>query len=123
MDPQSSSTMTPSASLSVSQAPSEAPVTPPSHGTPDDLEPFLQPVLLELKKDAPYLAATVQSFEDEDISSVALLVTLYESSLAGGSALETFNQFKTRITVGGRPLSTIFWVLLAKKLDPLCKEG
>ena len=116
MDPQSSSTMTPSASLSVSQAPSEAPVTPSSHGTPDDLEPFLQPVLLELKKDAPYLAATVQSFEDEDISSDALLVTLYESSLAGGSALETFNQFKTRITVGGgRPLSTIFWVLLATK--------
>ena len=68
MDPQSSSTMTPSASLSVSQAPSEAPVTPSSHGTPDDLEAFLQPVLLELKKDAPYLAATVQSFEDEDIS-------------------------------------------------------
>eukprot|EP00976_Prorocentrum_cordatum_P057765 1164275-Prorocentrum_minimum.AAC.1 len=79
MDPQLSSTMTPSASLSVfSQAPSEAPVTPSSHGTPEDLEPFLQPVLLELKKDAPYLTATVHSFEDEDISSVALLVTLYE---------------------------------------------
>eukprot|EP00959_Pyramimonas_sp_CCMP1952_P388078 8132542-Pyramimonas_sp.AAC.1 len=87
--------MTPSASLYVSQAPSGAPVTPSSHGTPDDLEAFLQPVLLELKRDAPYLAVTVQSFEDdEDISSVALLVTLYESSLAGSSALETFNQFE-----------------------------
>ena len=99
------------------------PLTPTSQATPIDLPPlqtFLGQILLDkLDKGQEFLDATVNSFKEEDVSSVSLLLTLYENSKVNNAGQETYNDFKKTITVNGRALSTMFWVLLGAQLDPL----
>ena len=99
------------------------PLTPTSQATPIDLPPlqtFLGQILLDkLDKGQEILDATVNSFKEEDVSSVSLLLTLYENSKVNNAGQETYNDFKKTITVNGRALSTMFWVLLGAQLDPL----
>ncbi len=60
------------------------------------LEQFLRGILCEnLKKSEDYLTSVMNSFEEQDVSSVELLVTLFSNS----SHVETF---KPTIVVDGR---------------------
>ena len=120
--PQSGTSQTPSSS-GIGGA-TVVPLTPTSHTSTTEL-PSLQTLLGEILvenigKEQAFVDAALDSFKEEDVSNVSLLITLYENSKPTAGQEPFPKAFTDRITVNGRCLSHLFWVLLGQRLDMLC---